>query len=222
MSTDGSFPSRPRHCPRELGHRGVHYRSTTDRDNTAWVKPDIVVRNAGDADLDDVASIKLASWTNTYAALIPDDVLAPFLDLDFHKRFLREGCVKTKTILLVAQLAPEGTVGFAFTEFVHEPEPYLGSLHVLPAFRNLGIGHVLLRATAEQLVERGYRSMRLHVLTSNVRAHRFYERHGAEYAGVVPIKWGAQVMLEAVYRWPDLVGSLVHSPPSIGTTSSLT
>ncbi len=186
------------------------------------MKSNILVRNAGDADLDDVARIKLASWADSYAALIPDDVLAPFLDLDFHKRFLREGFVKTKTILLIAQLAAEGTVGFAFTEFVHEPEPYLGSLHVLPAFRNLGIGDVLLRATAGQLVERGYHSMRLHVLTSNVRAQRFYERHGAEYAGVVSIKWGAQMIPEAIYRWPDLAGTLGHSPPSIGTTSPLT
>jgi GNAT superfamily N-acetyltransferase len=89
---------------------------------------------------------------------------------------------------VVVELDIEGQpriVGFAlfftnFSTFLGRPGLYLEDLYVQPAFRNLGLGHMLLEHLGALAVERGYGRFEWSVLEWNESAIRFYERMGAK------------------------------------------
>ncbi|HET7419318.1 MAG TPA: GNAT family N-acetyltransferase [Candidatus Dormibacteraeota bacterium] len=163
----------------------------------------VVVRTAVEADLPRVAEIKVANWADTYAPLLPPAVLASFLDLDVQLAYLRKAVGVPSTLLLVAEDASRAVVGFALTHLDQGPDPWLESLHVIRASRGGGTGTALMRATAAELLDRGYRTMRLGVVQGNAAAARFYDRLGAALTGVEPALWADGVWHE-IYRWDDI------------------
>ncbi len=76
-------------------------------------------------------------------------------------------------------------VGFAlfftnFSTFLGRPGLYLEDLYVQPAYRNLGLGELLLKRLGALAVERGCGRFEWSVLDWNESAIRFYERLGAQ------------------------------------------
>jgi len=163
----------------------------------------IAVRDAGVADLPRVAAIKTASWEDTYSALVPAEVLGPFLDVGAQLEHLREDLARRSTLLLVAVAGSREVVGFGLTYVDADPEPWLESLHVAPDFRSRGAGAAIVRGTADRLRALGNATLRLGVVAGNERAMRFYERLGAVHAGHEPASWAPGVRHE-IYRWADL------------------
>jgi ribosomal protein S18 acetylase RimI-like enzyme len=161
------------------------------------------VRDATEIDLDRVTEIKVRNWADTYGSILEPAVLRPFLDVDAQLAELREIFSQPGTLLLVAENASGDIAGFALTYLDYEPEPWLESLHVLRELRGSGIGSLLMRRTAERVIERGHNSMRLGVISGNVAAGRFYERLGGTMIGLEPVTW-AQGVAHEVYRWADL------------------
>jgi ribosomal protein S18 acetylase RimI-like enzyme len=164
---------------------------------------DVTVRPGSQADLEAVTAIKVGSWADTYSALIPQAVLAPFLDLDHALVDLRESTARPDALFLVAEDAGGALTGFALAHLEHGPEPWLESLHVASAHRGRGVGTALARALATLLVARGYRTMSLGVVKGNKGAGRLYSRLGATMVGIEPTDWADGVDHE-VYRWADL------------------
>ena len=88
---------------------------------------------------------------------------------------------------VVAEVAaPDGrrVVGFAlfftnFSTFLGLPGLYLEDLYVQPAYRNLGLGKLLLEHLGRLAVQRGCGRFEWSVLDWNESAIRFYERMGA-------------------------------------------
>jgi GNAT superfamily N-acetyltransferase len=84
--------------------------------------------------------------------------------------------------------APDGgprVVGFAlfftnFSTFLGLPGLYLEDLYVQPAYRNLGLGKLLLEHLGALAVQRGCGRFEWSVLDWNESAIRFYERMGAK------------------------------------------
>lgn len=66
---------------------------------------------------------------------------------------------------------------------------YLFSFRVKPNYRNQGIGSFMLRFVEDQLLLRGFESIRLNVARANVRARKLYERHGYRMVGSDPGVW---------------------------------
>jgi ribosomal protein S18 acetylase RimI-like enzyme len=163
----------------------------------------VAIRDATVADLPRVAEIKVRNWGETYSSLVDSDVLAPFLDVDRQLDGLRKSFGQPGTLLLVA-LDQTGTIsGFALTYLDREPDPWLESLHVVSEARGGGVGTRLMRATADRLLDAGYRTLRLGVVTGNAGAARLYERLGASLTGQEPASWADGVWHE-IYRWPDI------------------
>ncbi len=163
----------------------------------------LTVRAATRADVRRVAEIKVANWTDTYAALLEPAVLARFLDVDEQEAHLAEDLANVGILLLVANDAESGVVGFALTHVDARPEPWLESLHVVSACRGTGTGTALMRATAAELLARGRHALRLGVIEGNEAAAHFYDRLGALRTGREPATWAAGVWHE-IFRWPDL------------------
>jgi len=164
---------------------------------------EISIREATEADLEQVAEIKVRNWADTYAWLVEPEVLGPFLDRTRQLAELRKSVSRLETILLVAQNKSGTVIGFALTYLDGEPDPWLESLHVLSESRGSGVGTLLMRETAARVRSRGYNTMRLGVVEGNVAASRFYDRLGAEMMGREPASWAEGVWHE-LYRWPDL------------------
>ena len=165
--------------------------------------PGISIRPATEADLPRVAEIKVRNWEDTYAPLVDPAVLAPFLDQATQLAELGEKLGRAETLLLVAVLDSREVVGFALTFLDQRPDPWLESLHVIRASRGAGAGTALVRATAAELLVRGYHTLRLGVVAGNDAAGRFYVRLGATMTGREPAEWARGVWHE-IYRWSDI------------------
>jgi drug/metabolite transporter (DMT)-like permease/ribosomal protein S18 acetylase RimI-like enzyme len=164
----------------------------------------VTVREGGAPDLDAIAAIRVNSWKDTYRPLIGGQVVDRLLDVREHRRDMERILNHDGGLLLVAEDENHAVAGFALSHLADNGEPFLESLHVQPGRRSHGIGAMLLRETAARWAARGHRSMSLHVVESNVRAKRFYDRFGGREVGVVVSDWrGAQVS-QAIYRWNDL------------------
>ena len=81
---------------------------------------------------------------------------------------------------------------------------YLFSFRVKPEYRSQGIGSFMLQFVEDQLLLRGFDSIRLNVARANVRARKLYERHGYRVIGADPGLW----------RYQDHLGEWhsVHEP----------
>jgi ribosomal protein S18 acetylase RimI-like enzyme len=150
-----------------------------------------------------VSEIKVRSWRDTYAQLVPPGVLMPFLDETAQMLHLQQEVARPTTLLLVAEGEGGRVIGFALTYPDEKPDPWLESLHVLRQHRSRGAGAALVRATAHRLCARGLGTMRLGVVAGNDAAMRFYERLGAEHTGHEPAAWAPGVRHE-IYRWADI------------------
>jgi len=162
------------------------------------------VRNATEDDLGRVRDIKVDSWQDTYAPLIDSTTLQPFLDRPRQLESLRKTVALPGVSLLVAEDGAGVVAGFSLVYALHDPEPWLESLHVAAAMRGRGIGTTLMAATTAGLIAAGYQSLRLGVVVGNVRAAHFYERLGGTMIGEEPATWG-QGVFHWIYRWPQLV-----------------
>jgi GNAT superfamily N-acetyltransferase len=172
----------------------------------AWpeaVESEPAIRQGRPHDLERVAELKVGSWGDTYGALIPPAVLAPFLDLDHSLADLRAATARPDAVFLVAEDGRGEVVGFALAYLAEGPDPWLESLHVGRAHRGRGVGTALMRALAAHLESNGHRTLSLGVVRGNADAGRLYSRLGATLVAVEPTAWAAGVEHE-VYRWADL------------------
>ncbi|MFZ3070106.1 MAG: GNAT family N-acetyltransferase [Anaerolineaceae bacterium] len=69
---------------------------------------------------------------------------------------------------------------------------YLFSFRIKPAYRNQGLGSFMLQFAEDQLVMRGYSSVRLNVARANPQARQLYEKHGYRMIGPDPGVWRYQ------------------------------
>ena len=163
----------------------------------------IKVRESAEGDLERIAEIKIRNWTDTYGPLIPAETLQRFLDPAEQLAYMRKVSARPDAILLVAEAAGGGVIGFALTYVDEKPHPWLESLHVHPDFQGRGAGTLLMRATAQAIRARGLATMRLGVVEGNTAAERFYERIGGTPDGREPASWAGGV-IHHVYRWSTL------------------
>ncbi|MGH9831698.1 MAG: GNAT family N-acetyltransferase [Blastocatellia bacterium] len=66
-----------------------------------------------------------------------------------------------------------------YSSFLARPEIYLEDLFIRPEFRGCGAGQALIKACANEAIERGCVSMQWTVLDWNTSAVKFYEKLGA-------------------------------------------
>ncbi|WP_051731849.1 GNAT family N-acetyltransferase [Kitasatospora phosalacinea] len=164
--------------------------------------PPPVLREGTAADAAAVARLHAASRRAAYAGLVPARVLdaegaeqeplwALRLDADY-------GTPADTPVLLLAEQAGEGVVGFAYL-VPDGGEVRLEQLHVRPDRTGGGIGARLLRAALDRFPDV---PVRLDVLAANRRAIAFYERHGARRLGRGTAHFPDGTRLpEYVYGW---------------------
>jgi GNAT superfamily N-acetyltransferase len=164
----------------------------------------IAIRAARLEDAGAIAHVHVESWRTTYAGIVSDAYLAG-LDEILRERLWREWLIG-ETLVFVAEWDGR-VVGFAHgganREGVGDCDAELYAIYLLREAQKRGIGAGLLRAMANALLERNFKSMALWVLEKN-RSRSFYEKSGAHIATSKVIEIGGAKLMEVAYAWADL------------------
>jgi ribosomal protein S18 acetylase RimI-like enzyme len=158
----------------------------------------MMIRLAQPADALAVARVHVRAWKAAYRGLLPQDYLDGLKPED---RAARYSFAHTDPLLPRTLVAIDGDIlcGFVTTMPAHEPDmPAAGELAALYVDVDhwaSGIGATLLDAACEYLVAARYEKACLWVLPGNVRAARFYTRHGWSADGMrkKDAMWGVTV-----------------------------
>jgi ribosomal protein S18 acetylase RimI-like enzyme len=161
-------------------------------------------------DAAEIAAVKATGWRTTYAAWVPEPVLAPFVDVGAQADAIAAELAQPPNFAVVAR--EDRMLGIATCLLAGRSEPLLDSLHVLPEARGRGVGSALLDRVALEVAARGATTMVVEVVEQNSRTRALYERLGARYVETAPASWAPEHVREAHYRWDDLA-PLRHENP---------
>jgi ribosomal protein S18 acetylase RimI-like enzyme len=168
----------------------------------------IPLRPAKPTDARAIARVHVETWRTTYPGMVPDRTLIG-MTVDSKAAAWRHSLAREdrREIVLVAEVAGEGIVGFASCGPNRMPSlPFAGevqTLYVLPDWQNRGIGRKLLQGCFARLGDNGFASAVVWVLADNP-ARFFYERMGGRRAGERDEHlWGA-LLHEVAYGWDRL------------------
>ncbi len=166
------------------------------------------IRPATPADAPAIAHVHVTSWRETYTGLMPKAFLERMTDeaaRERRRRMWEEAATDSAQVVLVAERGGE-VVAFASAG---PPQDHPGAdaalytLYALKAVQGQGLGKALTSALAQELQERGCRTLALWVLDVNP-TRGWYLRRGGREAGekVVPILDGE--LREVRLVWDDL------------------
>jgi len=155
------------------------------------------IRQAGYADLEGAARTKALSWVESYAELVPDDVLRRQLDPKRISRtvaFWGDVLEGGGSVWIVVEDQGE-IMGVAQAGIGSEDAPTpleLSVLYLRKEAQGSGVADALLRTAI------GDSPAYLWVLAGNARAHAFYRRHGFVPDGTTKMIEGLGITKE---RW---------------------
>lgn len=177
------------------------------------------IRPAAPYDAGGIARVHVASWRETYANLLPGDMLA-FQDVNARQDLwlpLLSRASASKTHAFVLELNGE-IVGFGACGDQRSPEMEavgydgeIGAIYILNVARGCGSGRLLMQQMASLLSEREKRGVSVWVLADNHNARRFYEHLGGQVAGQREDRRPQALLTEVAYGWPDLRSLAVKS-----------
>ena len=135
------------------------------------------ISHAVSEDAPAIARVQVRSWQVAYENILPAPYLAT-LTTEKREAMWRESISRGSPQLLVAR-DDDGIVGFvAFgtcrDENAAADRAEVWAIYVVPSHWSQGVGTQLCRQARERLVEQGYCSVSLWVLTDNTRAIQFY------------------------------------------------
>ncbi len=172
---------------------------------------DITILPATSADLDGVGRVQLASWRTMWVGIAPPDYLDAFSDAERGAAWHELLAAQPDQFVYVAATPAGEVVGYACCDPDGNSDPAypaeLTTMHILPAYRNRGIGRRLVAAVVAHLQAQGATALMLWTLAPNTGARRFYERLGGRPLGehTIPLNEEETVTVpEVSYGWPDL------------------
>lgn len=169
----------------------------------------MIVRAATPDDAAAIACVHIETWRTAYGGIIPGYVLA---GLSYERRLQRwteilNRPADARSGNFVAVL-DDRVVGFASGGPERDGDPvYTGELYaiyVLRTHERRGLGRLLTHAVAALLVEAGFDSMLVWVLSDNSAARRFYEALGGTVLREKPADIFGLMLPEVSYGWTDL------------------
>jgi GNAT superfamily N-acetyltransferase len=176
------------------------------------------IRPAIASDLDQIGTVHVRAWRDSYAGILPAGPLAaldPARKAEGWRALLEPG----DTILLVAQEGPRilgfGSAGAQRTGMLRRLG-YLGevsALYLLREAQGRGLGRALMGGLARGLSDWGYEAMALWVLTPNRPARAFYDRLGGVELHERDDSWAGMALRETAYGWRDLSVLMGPRPP---------
>jgi L-amino acid N-acyltransferase YncA len=141
----------------------------------------VKIRPAGESDARAIAQVHVQTWQTAYRGVVPDSYLDS-LSVDKREMVWRQSLARGAPEVWVAELhsGVVGWVAFGPSRDV-DASPETGELeaiYVTPAKWSTGLGRELWQVACRRMLERGFSSATLWVLSENARAIRFYHVAG--------------------------------------------
>lgn len=166
------------------------------------------IRPVAEADYSVVAKVHVDSWRTTYRGIVPDDFLGGMSYEVSEARWRRISAqAPPGYAMFVAEDEGRNIVGFAnggrerSGDADYDGELY--AIYLIESHQRQGIGKALFHHVAKHLVENGFRSMLIWVLTENPSC-RFYEAIGGVPVRGQEIEIGGKRLKESGYGWTNL------------------
>ena len=157
------------------------------------------IRYVQQSDLQDIATIHIESWKDSYSDILPAEFLSGQIKGDIERHW-NEIKIQNEDIVLVAE--ENSLIGFVAVWC--RPIPFIDNLHVRPFQRSKKIGSGLMKAAAKELINRGHKKAYLWVFESNAKAIRFYKRLGGiQKEQSIKDAFGFDVLSRKI-EWDDL------------------
>ena len=176
------------------------------------------IRPARPGDGEAIARVHVDSWRAAYRDLLPVVVLDGLSVAQRTRHWDRVLLPGSMDRVVVAERDGEvvgfGHVGPALDADVDPTTGQLATIYLRPEFWGSGVGRRVHEAALAELAGLGYRHVVLWMLSTNVRAARFYRRQGWERDGGIRVQQfgGAVVIDHRLAR--ELPGAQIFSRPS--------
>lgn len=153
---------------------------------------DMRVRQAKADDATAIAVVHVRSWQAAYQGLMPQDFLDGLTpdqrQAGWERRLTEAAWPRTGTLVAEVDNHVVGFAHFGPTRDNDENPTTTGeitSIYLVPEVWGRGVGTRLITTSLDTLACAGYEQASLWVLDSNIRAQRFYQRHGFSCDGAV-------------------------------------
>jgi L-amino acid N-acyltransferase YncA len=156
-----------------------------------------------------IAEIYVDSWRDTYAGLLPDDVLLRLNAANREVRWWRRTLSgrRQDQLVYVVEDAEHGVIGFASGGASRGPglshEIEIFTLYLRDEFHGRGIGKELFLTLSERLAARSDGSLVVWVLDGNPSRY-FYEALGGKCIARRNGSMGGAEIEEVAYGWEDI------------------
>jgi ribosomal protein S18 acetylase RimI-like enzyme len=181
--------------------------------------PDPVIRRAAPADAETLAAIGAATFTETFGHLYPAEHLATFIAEAYDVGRTRADLADPAKASWLVDAGPE-TIGYASVGGCALPHPEvtpacgeLKRIYLKGAWQQSGLGARLYAEALAWLERGGPRTIWLGVWSENLKAQKFYARHGFTKVGEYGFHVGDTVDREFILR-RDPVNSSVPTTKS--------
>ena len=177
-----------------------------------WIVTDFKIRQAVPSDSADIARVHVDSWKTAYRGIIADDYLDSLSYEERERRWFENLSSTGRFVFVAEDSTSEPTekkiIGFCSggrnsSSIDSEYAAELGSIYILQEHRGRGVGKALVHSLAMSLVEVGFSSMIVWVLSKNPY-RRFYESLHGKYVRSAEIQIGGSTFEEVAYGWTDM------------------
>ncbi len=138
--------------------------------------PSVQIRRIDEEAWESIGALHALSQHETYTSLLPGRPRVRFRPVDLVEHWRTRP--NRAALVLHGGWMDENLVGFVATSPVAAQRFELNALHVRPDWHGRGLGEWLHRAALAHVRGQGGHECRLWVVAGNLRARRFYEKHG--------------------------------------------
>ena len=173
----------------------------------------VTLRKATADDAEAIGALHVASWRETYAGILPDQMLAG-LSVGERAAMWRSILAAPDSVGCIAVLVAEDggdMIGFGACGEQRDQalidagfSGQFGAIYVLRTYHKRGIGTALITAMAKELSAAGHAAASLWVLRGNEPARAFYNRLGGIVIGEKVEEQVGVLLTEDAYGWRDL------------------
>jgi ribosomal protein S18 acetylase RimI-like enzyme len=139
------------------------------------------IRQAEPNDADGIARVHVGAWKVAYKDLLPDEFLGRLRPDEwaprYHFGYAEQGTPSTIVAIERDEIAGFSTIGPS-RDADDQEAGEIYAIYVDPTRWGVGVGHLLLAESRQQLARRGHSEALLWVLLGNEQAQRFYVADG--------------------------------------------
>ncbi|WP_322881248.1 GNAT family N-acetyltransferase [Pandoraea sputorum] len=141
--------------------------------------PDIVLREAREADIDALTQLLMQTYRTTWAPMLRPEVAAAFASGERTRAYVQTHW--HEFVVAVPIASDDEVVGM-----VHVVGDFIDALHVTPSQQRRGVGALLLAHAESKMRSLGHPLARLETDTFNVQSRTFYVRNGYREVATYP------------------------------------